>query len=212
MSTAFKKVILASASPRRRELLTGAGFALEILPPDIEEVRRPTETPKEYSLRNAREKSQAIHNKNPLELAFIISADTIVVAADGTLLEKPSDAQHATSMLRLLSGQWHTVFTAYAILECPQGTFVSQRVIETRVKFRPLGDEEIQAYIATGEAFDKAGSYGIQGYAASFVESLDGSYTNVVGLPLSHIIEDLKNHLGELNLMGGLLLLSKNSK
>ena len=187
-----KSIVLASASPRRKFLLESCGFHLNVMVSNIEEIPKAGETATAYVLRNAKEKglsvSAALTNNE-----IVLSADTIVVTKNGAILEKPNDVEHAKKMLTELSNNTHLVYTAYAVTQ--NGAELASRIVETQVTFRELSEEEIDSYIASGEPFDKAGSYGIQGAAMSFVESLTGSYTNVIGLPLSHVMKDLNTIL-----------------
>lgn len=185
-------LILASASARRKQLLLASGIPFSIYVADIHEQPQEQETPRAYVQRNAREKALKIAQMQPK--SFVLSADTIVVTMAGELLEKPRDAQHATHMLSLLSDRTHLVFTAYSLFQ--DSRELCTHIVETSVKFRKLSQAEVQSYIATGEPFDKAGGYGIQGPAMGFVESIEGSYTNVMGLPLSHVLVDLETHIG----------------
>ncbi|MES2613793.1 MAG: Maf family protein [Bdellovibrionota bacterium] len=186
----FKQnLILASASPRRKQLLESCGLAVFVIVSNIDETPQENESARDYVLRNAREKGLAVALKvSGNEL--IVSADTIVVTQDGHILEKPLSAQHAKDMLQTLSNNTHIVYTAYAITQNKME--VVSKIVETKVTFRHLFEEEIDAYIASGEPFDKAGSYGIQGAAMGFVEHIEGSYTNVMGLPLSHVLLEIK--------------------
>ena len=181
-------IILASASPRRKQLLESCGFFIIIMAPNIDEIRKENESAPNYALRNAKEKGLAICTQAS-ENNFILSADTIVVTADGIVLEKPIDAHDAKRMLQALSNNTHVVYTAYAIHK--NKCELISRTIETKVTFRKLSNEEIDDYVASGEPFDKSGAYGIQGAAMGFVEHIEGSYTSVMGLPLSHVISDL---------------------
>lgn len=181
--------ILGSSSPRRKQLLESTGLKLNIISPDIEEQRRAGEAPKDYVLRNAKEKSAAILKEFPDCILPIITADTIV-SLDDKVLEKPEDANDAFAMLSKLSGKTHEVYTGVCILSAQRTNIFS---VKTNVEMKCLSDEEIKAYIATGEPMDKAGSYGIQGKASYFVKAIFGSYTNVVGLPLTETIDILKN-------------------
>lgn len=192
----FEKIILASASPRRRDLLTAGGYEHEVIVANIEEKRQSGERPEDYVVRNAREKGLAVCSTDPRATAkaIILSADTIVVAFDNEVLEKPADHQEARRMLGKLSARTHRVLTGYALCNGTTGEVLETQVIQTQVLFRQLTTDEIDAYIATGEPFDKAGSYGIQGYALTFVESIEGSYTNVVGLPMSQVAQSLKHY------------------
>jgi septum formation protein len=175
-------VILASASPRRRELLTLVGIAHEVRPADIDETLLPGETPVGHSERLARGKAHAIAES--AGDAVVIAADTIVVV-DGDILGKPRDVGHATEMLRRLSGRQHTVYTAIAVA---RGAQTESAVEAVEVVFRTLSDDEIAAYIATGEPMDKAGAYGIQGFGATIVERVEGDYFSVMGLGMRRLV------------------------
>jgi septum formation protein len=177
------RVILASGSPRRHELLRMIGIAHEVIPADIDESYRPGETPPAHAERLAREKGALIAARDPE--ALVISADTIVVI-DGMVLGKPRDHADAARMLRLLRGRTHTVFTAVAAARQER---MESGVEEVAVTFRDLSDAQIEAYIGTGEPLDKAGSYGIQGYGATIVERIDGDFFAVMGLALGRLIE-----------------------
>lgn len=192
----FAKIILASASPRRRDLLTAGGFEHEIIVAHIEEKRQSDELPENYVVRNAREKGLAVCSADPRTTAkaIILSADTIVVAHDNEVLEKPRDESDARRMLNKLSARTHRVLTGYALCNGTTGEILETQVVQTQVLFRELSPHEIENYISTGEPFDKAGSYGIQGYALTFVESIEGSYTNVVGLPMSQVAQSLQRY------------------
>ena len=183
MNIHSERVILASASPRRRELLTLIGIAHEVRPAGIDETLLAGETPPAHADRLARTKAHAIAAREPG--AVVIAADTIVVI-DGDVLGKPSDAAGARLMLCRLSGRTHTVLTAIAVA---QGTRTESAVESVDVTFRALSDEEIAAYIATGEPMDKAGAYGIQGYGATIVERVDGDYFSVMGLGLRRLVD-----------------------
>ncbi|MEP7341007.1 MAG: Maf family protein [Acidobacteriota bacterium] len=174
-----KKLILASASPRRSELLRAAGIEFTVRVADIDESVLTGESPEEYVLRLAREKAQAVAQAGE----WVLGADTTVVV-NGEIVAKPVDADDARRMLQMLSGQWHEVLTGVSLIG---GGQVLSEVAVTRVKFAELTDAEIDWYVATGEPMDKAGAYGIQGYASRFVESIEGSYSNVVGLPVQMV-------------------------
>jgi len=180
-------VILASASPRRRELLSLVGIAHEVRPADIDETLLDGETPTGHAERLARDKAHKIAGDN--RGAVVIAADTIVVV-DGAVLGKPRDTLQATEMLRSLSGREHTVCTAIAVA---LGNRTESAVEQVRVWFRPLSDAEIADYIATREPMDKAGAYGIQGFGATIVERVDGDYFSVMGLGLRRLVELLAN-------------------
>jgi septum formation protein len=169
-------ITLASSSPRRAELLRAAGFQLRIQPSDIDEAREPDEVADAYVMRLARSKAAAT-KKSP---GLVLGADTVVVI-NGEILGKPRDESDAESMLRRLSGQWHEVLTGVAVIN---GDRTASGLEMTRVKFAELSLDEFRWYIDTGEPFDKAGAYAIQGRGALFIERIEGSYSNVVGLPL----------------------------
>jgi len=176
------RVVLASSSPRRRELLELIGISHVVRPANIDETMRPREAPRRHAERLAREKASAIATRDPDVIT--IGADTVVVI-NRKVLGKPSDPEHAAWMLGLLSGREHTVITAVAV---SRGKKLRSAIEEVRVKFRKLRDDEVEAYIATGEPMDKAGAYGIQGYGATIVERIEGDYFAVMGLPLVRLI------------------------
>jgi septum formation protein len=178
-------VVLASASPRRRELLSLIGLDHDVRPSDVDESLVPGETPRAYAERLAREKAMAVATPE----AITIGCDTIVVV-DGDVLGKPRDTADATRMLRLLSGRSHLVMTAVAVAHAGQ---VASDVVSVDVTFRPLHDSEIADYIRTVEPMDKAGAYGIQGYGATIVDRVDGDYFAVMGLPLNRLIRLLES-------------------
>lgn len=178
------RVILASASPRRRELLTLVGIAHEVRPANIDESYLTGETPREHAERLARGKAAAVDIPDTVT----IGSDTIVVV-DGDVLGKPRDRAHAGEMLRRLSGRAHVVMTGVAVRW--RGTLVSG-LEEVGVTVRALSDEEIDRYIDTGEPMDKAGAYGIQGYGATIVDRVDGDYFAVMGLPLNRLARLLR--------------------
>ena len=178
-------LVLASASPRRRELLAQAGFQFDAAAAHINEDPRPDENPIAYVTRLAREKADAIARLPEYAAhqdAVVLGADTTVVAPSGEMLAKPLDDADAARMLRLLSGATHKVITGVALV-AGDHTEVAAEV--TYVTMRTLSEEEIAAYIRTGETHDKAGSYAIQGYAARWIPRIHGCYFNVVGLPLA---------------------------
>lgn len=176
------RVILASASPRRRELLTLVGIVHEVRPADADETRHAGEAPMAYAERVAADKARAIAITDPE--AVVIAADTIVVV-DGDVLGKPAGVAEAQVMLRRLSGRMHIVHTAIAVSY--RGQLVSA-VESVDVAMRPLSDHEIDAYVATGEPLDKAGAYGIQGFGATIVEQVHGDYFSVMGLGLRRLV------------------------
>jgi septum formation protein len=179
-------LILASASPRRRELLTLAGFQFVVRARPVEEVRAPGEDPRAYVTRLAREKAEASYDGDPDEI--VLGADTTVVL-DDRVLEKPHHAASAKAMLRALSCREHVVLTGIcirhrggAIIDCES----------TRVSFVALDEREIEEYVASGEPMDKAGAYAIQGLASKFIDRIEGCYFNVMGLPLALFYKNLK--------------------
>lgn len=183
------KLILASNSPRRARVLRNAGFKFEVRVTQVDETPRSGETASAHVLRLACEKARsgaaAGPSKRTNRAALVIGADTIVVAR-GKILGKPRDVNDARRMLRLLSGKTHRVLTGVCLLRIPDRSQVAC-VESTRVHFLKLSGAQIDEYIATGEPFDKAGAYGIQGLAGSFIDRIDGCYFNVVGLPLSRV-------------------------
>ncbi len=181
--------VLASASPRRAELLAAAGFDFDIMPADVDETPVPGEDPRAYALRVARAKAEHVA-RQIADARVVLAADTVVVAG-GRLMGKPVDATDAESMLRALSGIVHEVHTAVVVRAVGGQTVRELRqleeVVTTMVRFSLLTDREIAWYISSGEAEGKAGAYGIQGRAARFIDRIEGSWSNVVGLPLSTV-------------------------
>lgn len=175
-------LVLASGSPRRRELLQMLGIPFEVRPSHIPEAQGPQEAPVAYAERLAREKALSV----PGDL--VLGADTTVLL-DGCLLEKPVDAADALRMLRALQGRTHEVITSVALVAHGR---VGQATDITRVTFRPADDEYLRAYIATGEPMDKAGAYGIQGYGAALVERIEGDFFGVMGLPVRLVLRLLE--------------------
>lgn len=174
-----RRLVLASASPRRRQLLASIGLPAEVRPVDLDETALPNEPADAYVRRLAEAKARARAHAGEVVLA----ADT-VVAADGLLLGKPADAEDAAAMLRRLSGRQHQVLTGLAVFT-PDDGVCSSHVEISAVRFSALEDAEIAAYVASGEPMDKAGAYAIQGLAALFIDRMEGVYSNVVGLPLN---------------------------
>ncbi len=181
---ANQKLILASGSPRRAELLRSAGMDFKVVVPQIDEAPLPGEAAAAFVMRTAREKAESL----PASGAVILAADTAVVDGE-QILGKPVDTADAAAMLRSLSGRTHEVMTGVC-LRFPERTACFHT--ETRVTFRTLSESEIIDYVATGEPMDKAGAYAIQGGAAKMVRRVEGSYSNVVGLPLCEVIEKLE--------------------
>ncbi len=182
------KFILASASPRRRELLASIGLEFEVVPSHVPEVHAEGEAPEEYVARLSRDKAAAIAGEHPSR--WVIAADTTVLLGD-QLLEKPVDANDAERMLATIAGQTHIVYTGVTLENRERG-HRDTRVAESEVRMLPLSPPEIEWYVATGEPLDKAGAYAVQGIGAMFIDSIHGSYTNVVGLPLATLFQMLR--------------------
>jgi len=182
------KLILASSSPRRAEVLTNAGLQFSVLSSAVDETPLPNETPEVLVLRlaNAKAELAAARAVGP---AIVVAADTTVVCED-KILNKPESAEEARAMLQLLSGRTHSVLTGVALVRLPDNQR-RQFSESTEVQFRHLSENELTAYLATGESFDKAGAYAIQGYAGRFIPRIEGCYFNVVGLPLSRLLTEL---------------------
>jgi septum formation protein len=183
-------LVLGSASPRRAALLREMRVSFRVRVSDVPETPRPGEAPGDFARRVAVDKGDAVARLCPGE--WVLAADT-VVAVDGAILGKPRDAADGRRMLRLLADRTHEVLTAVALFG-PGGACVDARVVRTRVTFRPLGDDEIAAYVATGEPADKAGAYAIQGGAAGFVSAVQGSHSNVIGLPVEEVRALFERH------------------
>ncbi len=180
------RLVLASSSPRRRQLLAPLGFELQVSSPEVDESELPGETPRDFVLRVAAKKGRAVAQAHPGQV--VLAADTAVVIG-ARLLGKPKSPDEALAMLRQLSGREHQVLTGVWVTG---STGEHQRAVSTTVRFRPLSDAEARWYVATGEPMDKAGAYAIQERGGMFVESIDGSYSNVVGLPLAQTLELLR--------------------
>ncbi|WP_130812203.1 nucleoside triphosphate pyrophosphatase [Olsenella sp. Marseille-P4559] len=201
---------LASQSPRRRQLLEAAGFSLAIMPADIDEARRCAETPTHLVERLARQKAEAtrVSLAGTATEDVLLAADTIVWTEDGDVLGKPKDKTAARTMLRGLSGCAHHVSTGVCLMHLDHDAQVlaSRSFVETtRVSFFPLADDEIDAYIASGEPMDKAGAYGIQGRGRLLVSDIKGDWANVVGLPVARVVRELESLLGRSGLVASCL-------
>ncbi len=182
------RLVLASASPRRAELLAAAGYAFSVDPADVDETEHPGEAPDVYVGRVARDKARAVAaRRDPGDI--VLAADTTVVAADGEILAKPADESDAVRMLQRLAGAEHQVFTG--VVAISGGRELSE-VVSTRVRLLPLELDEILWYVGTGEPMGKAGAYAIQGRAARFVDWIEGSWSNVVGLPIATVDRMIK--------------------
>ena len=188
INSAPMKFILASASPRRRELLASIGLEFDVKPSNVPEVRQDGEAPEEYVARLSRDKANALAAQHPND--WIIAADTTVLLGD-ELLEKPVDAQDAARMLATIAGKTHIVYTGVTLENASRG-YRDTRVAKSEVRMLPLDAREIEWYVRTGEPLDKAGAYAVQGIGAMFIDSIHGSYTNVVGLPLATLFQMLR--------------------
>jgi septum formation protein len=186
---AAPKLILASSSPRRRTLLAAAGVEFETDESGVEERRLADEAAAEFALRMAAEKALAVSRR--AAGALVLGADT-VVECGGEILGKPRDHADAHRMLRALSGRFHVVITAFALAR--DGRVAESRAVVSRVRFRELGDDEIEAYVRTGEPMDKAGAYGIQAEGAGLVVEVEGARDNVMGLPVGEVLAALRRH------------------
>jgi septum formation protein len=188
------KLILASGSPRRSEILTSVGWEFTKDVPDIDESELPNEKPDDYVQRLAREKAEAVAKK--YDEAIVLGADTTVVI-DNQMIGKPTDLTDARRMIKMLSGNWHEVLTGVAIVKISNSKFQipnsSVGLQKTQVKFAEMTDEEIEFLVQFGEPLDKAGAYAVQAQAALFIEKIEGDYWNVVGLPISLVYELVKN-------------------
>lgn len=179
-------LVLASSSPRRLELLQRTGYHCLVRVPEVDEACRPGEPPADYVARLARAKAVAVEAEPDAEV--VVAADTVVTLGDG-ILGKPADQTEARRMVAALAGTHHTVLTGFVVARL--GEPAPAEVVQTEVRFKRLSDHEIDCYVSTGEWRDKAGGYGAQGRAAFLVETLRGSYTNVVGLPLAQVVDRL---------------------
>ena len=183
------KLILASSSPRRAEILANAGLPFSVLSSAVAESPYPGEAPAALVQRLANAKADVV-TARAVGPAIIIGADTVVVL-DDKILGKPSSAEDARHMLRQLSGRTHSVLTGVALIRLPDGER-RQFLESTLVHFRPIADEELSSYLATQEPYDKAGAYAIQGHAGRYIPRIEGCYFNVVGLPLSRVLSELE--------------------
>lgn len=182
-------IYLLSSSPRRSELLKNIGISFEIIEPSGEDLSFKFKSPRYYVEKKALNKMRITLEKIGIEKGAFISADTIVVRKK-KIFEKPANEQEAISILKSLEGKWHSVFTAYCIA-IPSKKIEIIRSVRTYVKFKPMKMKEIENYVKTKEPLDKAGAYAVQGYGLFMIEKIEGSYTSVVGLPLTEIITDL---------------------
>jgi len=180
--------ILASVSPRRKELLEGMGIEFDVIPSGINEDFLNGETPRDHVLRLSKEKSSAVSRNNPD--AWVLGADTIVII-DGDVIGKPGTQNEARAMLARLSGREHQVITGFTIVNKSVDVMITDAV-ESFVIFKEISEDEMDWYVKTEEPYDKAGGYAVQGMAAFFIMEIRGSYTNVVGLPLTEVVTALK--------------------
>ncbi len=189
------RLILASKSPRRSELLRKVGLEFEVVPSGVQEDFVKGESPQDHVIRLAEAKAKQVGSNYPER--WVVAADTIVYI-NGSILGKPDDRQEALEMLRCLSGQEHWVLTGFAVCHLAKGK-ADKEAVQTAVKMKDLVPAEIEWYVQTGEPFDKAGGYAIQGIGSFMIELIRGSYTNVVGLPLCELIQML-NRLGAITI------------
>lgn len=191
-----KKLILASSSPRRKELLTLAGVSFEIRVPDVDETPRANESPVNMVKRLALEKAKAVwvNEMGGKGSGLILAADTTVVNSKDQILGKPRNKKEAMAMIASLQGKIHRVYTGYAIIEVVNGELQAQKSksVQTKVYIRELSGAEIKVYVNRGESLDKAGAYAAQGFGMTIIQKIEGSYTNVVGLPMAEVLDDLK--------------------
>ena len=196
----MNRFILASSSPRRIDLLRQVRMNPEVVPPNADETVKKGELPQALVKRLSAVKAESVLAQLPpsSETTFIIAADTVVVAPNGkTILGKPVDQTDAVKMLKTLVGRAHLVYTGYTVLQLRDGKIKKKtRVVKSRVQMRKISPQEIQNYVATGEPMDKAGSYAAQGIGMSLIQEIRGSYTNVVGLPMAQLLEDLDKEFG----------------
>jgi len=181
-------LFLASSSPRRLELLQRTGYHCLVRVPEVDETGRPGEAPADYVARLAQAKAAAVEAEPEAEATAVVAADTVVTLGD-EILGKPADPTEARRMIAALAGTHHRVLTGFVVTRT--GEPATAEVVQTEVQFKRLSDQELDCYVSTGEWRDKAGGYGAQGRAAFLVETLRGSYTNVVGLPLAQVVDRL---------------------
>ena len=184
-----KPFILASVSPRRQELLRSVGMKFKIIPAHVNEEYLDGESPRQHVRLLSRNKAMAIAQKNPD--AWVLGADTIVVI-DDLILGKPKNKKQAREMLERLSGREHNVFTGFTLAHVTTKVYKT-KVVQSAVRFKKISPEEMKWYVNCDEPYDKAGGYAVQGKGSSFIKSIRGSYTNVIGLPLCEVLEELKN-------------------
>jgi septum formation protein len=198
------KIILASGSPRRKELLNWAGIQFEIKVSDVDETPKKKETPAKMVQRLSLEKAIAVGNSlvGHADTTIVIAADTTVVSPKGKILGKPTNEKDALKMLSEIQGKTHQVLTGYSLVQVSRGKVIKKisKIVKTQVTMRKLSKDELKYYLSRGESMDKAGAYAAQGYGMVLIEKISGSYTNVVGLPMKEVIEDLqKLHQSDLS-------------
>jgi len=181
------ELILASSSPRRQQFLRELGIEFTVQTVEIDESCTDIESPEELVLRLSEEKALAVAVRNPT--AYVLAADTVVVIG-GEILGKPKDDEDAERILKRLSGKWHEVWTGFCIMKA-SAALNKKRAVMTKVLFRELSDNLCRAYVLSGEPSDKAGGYGLQGKGGFLVEQIDGSYSNVIGLPVAQVVDNL---------------------
>lgn len=194
MTSSLCPLVLGSSSPRRRDYIAELGVPFVVVPPSIDESAQRGEVPENYVARIAREKLQAVRRDldvQDFDFCGVVCADTIV-ALDDKILGKPTSRAHERQMVSQLCGRTHSVYSAYSLFGREADVVIS-RVVSTKVTVRAASPQEIEDYVSTGEGKDKAGAYAIQGKGAFLVERIEGSYTNVVGLPLCELVLDLKS-------------------
>ncbi|MCL4353907.1 Maf family protein [Patescibacteria group bacterium] len=184
----MRKIVLASKSPRRKEILERAGFKFEIKVSEFNESSVSQENPVEFAEKVSKEKAKTVAAQ--YEDAIVIAADTIIVV-DGDIIEKPRSPKHAKEILQKLSGRDHVVITGFTIMDS-KAKVLTTRSVQSKVFFREISEEEIDAYVETGEPMDKAGAYGVQEKAGIFLERVEDDFFNVVGLPILAVTEELK--------------------
>ncbi len=184
-------IVLASGSPRRRELMALLGIEVEVAKPDVEEIQQPGEPPFDFVQRLSREKAEAVAARR--DGGIVVAADTIVVAPGGIVMGKPRDADDARAMLTALRGKEHKVFTGVTLINCATGKAISD-ICESKVRLREMSDAEIDDYIASGDPMDKAAAYAIQNSDVAPVEQVVGCPANVMGLPMCHVVRSLRRH------------------
>lgn len=190
------KIYLASTSPRRRQLLSQVGFDFEVISPEVEELERKGESPRAMVKRFAIDKAEAAFARIPPGgVGILIAADTTVVSPDGKrVLNKPTSTKEAERILGTIAGKNHIVLTGYAIFAFSNGRITKRHysVVKTAVKMRKISPKVVREYVASGEPMDKAGAYGAQGIGMCLIESIRGSYSNVIGLPMAELVSDLE--------------------